>query len=191
MPLPPSIADNTVSLPQLAGWPPANTYYGYCSIAQVKQEWPSGFLAEMTTLDATSIAQGITYTANEMQDALARYYTMPYVGTDNGVKLTLQQINALLAVAYLIERYFQGGESNVSAAGAERRAMAEAILLDIQSGRIMWGSPFNDAVVQSEKPIYPLSAGATILPDPNSTDPMQANPVFTMGRTQVRRDGIM
>lgn len=191
MPLPPSITDATVNLPQLAGWPPANTYYGYCSVAQVKAEWASGVLAEMTTLDSTSVAQGITYTANELHDALARYYAMPYVGTDNGVKLTLQQINTWLAVAYLIDRYYQGGEVNASAIGAERRAMAEALLLDIQTGRTMWGAPFNDAVAQAEKGTYPLASGVTIQPDPTDPDPMRANPVFVMGRSLFRRDGVI
>lgn len=185
MALPPSITDNTVTLTFGA----AHTYYGYCTIADVGYEFPDQAL--FTSLTNSAIAQEITYAAGEIQDQLARVYQMPYVGTDGGVLLTLRNVNAKLAAANLIQRYFSTGEPNLSPAGAERRGYAEAILTDVIDGRIQWASPFADAVAMGEKPEYPLSAGATVLPDPNSQDPWAANPVFTMGAMRYRRGSIV
>lgn len=185
MPLPPTIIDNTVTLTFGA----AHTYYGYCTFADVNYEFPDE--ASFTLLTPSAVAQEITYAAQELQDQLILVYQMPYVGTDGGIQLTLRNLNAKLATANLIERYFQGSEPNLSPAGAQRRAWAEAILLDIIHGVIQWATPFGDAVAQSEKVIYPLSAGATVQPDPNNPDPLMSNPVFSMGRTQIRREGVI
>src|SRR5260221_229630 len=93
MPLPPAISDANVTIVDM----PASTYYGYCSIAAVRFELPKiSEYPDLATVNATSssiIATYITYAAQEMQDALALYYVMPYVGTDAGVKLTLRDIN--------------------------------------------------------------------------------------------------
>src|SRR5260221_229631 len=85
MPLPPAISDANVTIVDM----PASTYYGYCSIAAVRFELPKiSEYPDLATVNATSssiIATYITYAAQEMQDALALYYVMPYVGTDAGV----------------------------------------------------------------------------------------------------------
>lgn len=184
MALPPAITDNSVTLTFGA----AHTYYGYCTIADVGYEFPDE--SSFTTLTNSAIAQEITYAAGEMQDQLARVYQMPYVGTDGGVLLTLRNINAKLATANLIARYFTTGEPNLSPAGTERRGFAEALLTDVIDGRIQWGTPFADAVVMGEKPVYPLSAGATVQPDPNG-DGTGATPYFTMGAMRFRRGSVV
>lgn len=185
MPLPPAITDNSVTLTFGA----AHTYYGYCTIADVNYEFPDE--SSFTTLTTSAVAQEITYAAGEMQDQLARVYQMPYIGTDGGVLLTLREVNAKLAAARLIDRYFTTAEPNLSGSGAQMRGYAEAILTDVIDGRIQWGTPFADAVVMGEKPVYPLSAGATVLPDPNSSDPEAATPFFTMGPMRFRRGSIV
>ena len=198
MPLPPTITDATVTLTFGA----AGVYYGYCTIKDVEYEfsnidsfadlWPQpGIGAGVMTNGNSIVAQEITNAAVELQNALARIYQMPYTGTDGGVQHTLRQINAKLAVANLIDRYLQGHEPDLSPAAAERRSWAELIITDVQDGVIQWATPFGDAIPMSEKPTYPLAAGATIQPDPLSVDPFEANPRFSMGRTRFQRDGLM
>jgi len=108
MPLPPAISDANVTIT----WAPASTYYGYCTVVDVRFELPKiAEYADLAVVNATSrsiIATYISYAAQEMQDALAPYYVMPYVGTDGGVKLTLRTINVNLALANLFDHYVGG-----------------------------------------------------------------------------------
>lgn len=189
MPLPPTITDNVTTPAIQLTWAPQYTYYGYCTVADVEYEFPDQSL--YTTLTPSVVAQEITNAGQELQNTLANLYQMPYSGSDGGILLTLRNINAKLATANLIDRYFQGSEPNLSPAAAERRSWAELILTDVINGTLQWGTPFGDAVALSEKPVYPLSAGATVLPDPNSLDPNTANPIFSMGRTRFSRGRVM
>lgn len=184
--LPPTIADASVSLT----WGGAGVYYGYCTIADVGYEFPDK--VNFASLTNSIIAQEITNSAQEMQNALARMYQMPYAGTDGGILLTLRQVNAKLATANILDRFYQGSEPTDSSAAAERRSWAELILTDVLNGQIQWQTPFGDAVPLAEKPVYPSSAGATIYPDPATVgDPLEASPIFVMGRTRYRQGGVL
>jgi hypothetical protein len=196
MSLPPQIIDNTnyTGVPVSGGilkltWAASGIYYGYATIADVAYEFPNS--DSLSLLTSSAVAQEIAAAAQELQNHLARIYQMPYAGTDGGILHTLRQVNAKLTTANLIERFFQGSEPNLSPAGAERRAWAELILTDIANGVIQWSSPFADAVAMGEKPLYPLSSGASILPDPNTFDPNDAVPFFTMGRNRFRSGNVM
>lgn len=183
--LAPTITDASVTL----SFGAAGQYYGYCTLLDVDYEFPDK--DSFTTLTNSNIGQAITYASNELQTALERYYQMPYVGTDATILLLLRELNAKLAAANLIDRYFQGAEPDLSTAATRLRQFAELLIVDIQNGKIQWAAPFGDAVLMAERPLYPLAAGATVLPDPNSSDPFAANPRFTMGRTKFNRDGVM
>jgi hypothetical protein len=186
--LPPTISDGTVTLTFGA----AGQYYGYCTIADVGFEFPDK--SSFTTLQGNAgnsvIAQEITYAAQELQEQLALKYQMPYVGADAGILLRMRELNAKLATSNIIDRYFQADEPNLSPAAAERRSYAELVLTDILDGNIQWASPFGDAVAMAEKPLYPLSAGASIQPDPLFGDQFAQVPIFVMGRTRFRPGSI-
>lgn len=184
--LAPTITDGSVTL----SFGAAGQYYGYCTIADVNYEFPDK--DSYTTLTNSAIGQAITYTSSvELQPALERLYQMPYTGTDATFLLILREINAKLATADLIDRYFQGAEPDLSVAATRLRQFAELLVVDIQNGKMRFDPPFGDAVVMGELPTYPLSSGATVLPSPNSSDPFAATPRFTMGRTRFNRDGVM
>lgn len=182
MPLPPAITDATVTLT----WGASGRYYGYCTLADVAYEFVNN-QAQTKALTPQSYGMEISAAAQEIQDQLILVYQMPYMGADAGIQQTLRQINAKLAAANLIDRYYGGSDTAISPSAAERRQWAELILVDIKTGVIQWGSPFGDAVPQAEAPLYPTSAAATIMPDPNSDDPNAAVPVFGMGRVRYRR----
>lgn len=185
MPLPPTIADGSVTLTFGA----AGQYYGYCTLADVSFEFPDK--SSYTTLTNSTIGQEITYAAGEIQDLLATRYLMPYTGADGGVQLTLRNLNAKLATANIIDRYFQASKPNLSPAAAERRSWVELVLKDILDGVIQWsGTGFGDATTQPEKPSYPLAKGATIMPDPVLGDEFAQTPIFTMGRSRYRRGSV-
>lgn len=186
MALPPTITDGTVTLTFGA----SGQYYGYCTLADVNFEMPQK--ANMTTLTNSIIAQEITYAAQELQEQLALKYAMPYTGSDGGILLRLRELNAKLAVANITERYFQASVPNASTWSAERRAWVELMLTDILKGNIQWaGTGFGDATPMSEKPVYPLTAGATVLPDPNAGDDITATPLFTLARFRYKRGTII
>lgn len=201
--LPPAIPDATVNL-SAAGVNAgvvAGNYYGYCTIADVKYELPNiDSYPDLTAANGSGaigmngnslIAQEITYAAIELQDMIDNFYQMPYGGTNSIILMTLREMNAKLASARIIDRYFSGGEDNVSPSATERRHWAESIAIDIENGRIRWDDPFGDATPRSRLPVYELSQGATVMPDPNSGDPFAAQPFFVMGRTRYRRGAIM
>lgn len=201
--LPPVIADATVTL-SYAGTQAgivAGQYYGYCTIADVKYELPN--IASYPDLTATTgappinmngnslIAQEITYAALELQDTLDHFYQMPYTGANTVILLTLRELNAKLACAHIIDRYFSGGEANVAPSAAERRGWVESIVVDIGNGRIRWDDPFGDAQPRGMLPVYQRSQGATVLPSPNDADPLTASGVFSMGRARFRHGDVL
>ena len=180
--LPPTITDPTVTLT----WAAAGQYYGYCTIADVEYEFAN--IEAFTTLTASVIAQEISNAAQEMQDLLDHVYQMPYIGTSANILLTLRDVNAKLATANLIDRYFQGSVPNNSSAAAERRSWAELILHDVLTGAIHWEDPFGDAVARGQLAVYQTSTGATITPNPSMND-LAATPIFRIGtRDPYRRN---
>ena len=180
--LPPTITDPTVTLT----WGAAGQYYGYCTIADVQYEFAN--IEAFTTLTASVIAQEISNAAQEMQDLLDHVYQMPYTGTSANILLTLRDVNAKLATANLIDRYFQGSVPNNSSAAAERRSWAELILHDVLTGAIHWEDPFGDAVARGQLAVYQTSTGATITPNPSMND-LAAKPIFRIGgRDPYRRN---
>src|SRR5215469_11530632 len=106
---PPVITDGTVTLTFGA----AGQYYGYCTIADVGFEFPNA--ASYSTLTASVKGQEVTYAAMELQQMLAQWYVMPYTGSSFMVTNTLRELNAKLAAARIIDRYFSGSEPNMSA----------------------------------------------------------------------------
>lgn len=184
MALPPIISDGSVTLTFGA----AGVYYGYCTIADVGFEFPNR--TSFTTLSNSVIAQEITYAAQEFQNLIARLYQMPYVGADGGILLTFRNINAKLATANLIDRYFQGSEPNLSPAGAERRAYAEEYISDIINGTLVLSPPIGDAQSLSEAVVYPTASAATITPNPYLSSPAEMTPIFTISRDKFR-DNLM
>jgi hypothetical protein len=182
MPLPPTINDPSVTLTFGA----AGVYYGYCTVADVAYEFPNK--ASFSTLTNSAIAQEITFAAQEAQVQLDHVYQMPYTGTDAGILLRLRMINAKLATANLIERYFSGSEPDLSPAGTERRSWAELNIMDVINGVEHWEYPFGDATPRAQLTVYQQSAGATITPDPNDIDPNNAYPIFSIGTTRFRSD---
>ena len=180
--LPPTITDATVTLT----WGAAGQYYGYCTVADVEYEFAN--IEAFTTLTASVVGQEISNAAQEMQELLDHAYQMPYVGTDTGILLTLRDVNAKLATANIIDRYFQGSVPNNSTAAAERRSWAELILHDLITGAIHWEYPFGDAIPRGQLPLYQTSSGATITPNPSASD-FSATPIFRIGtRDRYRRD---
>ncbi|HET8908101.1 MAG TPA: hypothetical protein VFN11_14175, partial [Ktedonobacterales bacterium] len=121
MALPPAITLNGVQLTY--SFAVANTYYGYCTVADVRFELPNN--SQYQNLTDSIVAQEITIAADEAQKMLDTVYVMPYTGTDSGIKLTLVEINAKLAASNIIERMFTGNVPNASEWGALLRSKAE------------------------------------------------------------------
>lgn len=190
MPLPPTITDSQVTLT----FGTAGQYYGYCTVADVRYEFPNiSSYSDLATDNAKSrsiIGQEITYAAQELQDALILIYVMPYTGTDGGVALTLRNINAKLAAANLIRHYYDGAMEGSGQAYQELRAWAEVLIKDIQDGVTQLSTPFGDAVAQAEHPVYPRSALARVSPNPGATDGSQV-PKFSMQRSRFKPDELI
>ena len=179
---PPTITDASVTLTFGA----AGVYYGYATITDVKFEFAN--VSAYTTLSNSAVAQEITYAANELQKQLEHFYVMPYTGTDWSILATLRELNAKLAAARIVDRYFMASEPDLSPFAAELRQWVDVKLLDIVNGNEHWETPFGDATPQAMQPAYNLASGATVSPSPASSDPATANPTFRMGRNPYRPD---
>lgn len=200
--LPPTITDATVTL-SFAGVQSGvvtGQYFGYCTIADLKYQLPN--IASYGTLTAANapstgvpmngnslLAMEITYAALELQNMLDHHYQMPYAGSNGPILTTLREMNAKLAAARVIDRYFLGGEANASPSAAELRSWVELIVVDLKNGAIRWDAPFGDATPRGMLPVYQTSVGATISPSPYDADPLTANPVFSMGLSRYRGRG--
>lgn len=182
--LAPTITDASVTLT----WGAAGQYYGYCTLADVGYEFPNS--ANYITLTPSAIGQEISNASQQMHEVLGHVYQMPYAGSDAGILFTLRDINAKLATALLIERYYTESEPNLSGTAAERRAAAMLRITDVVSGVTRWDTPFGDAVGLAQNPVYNQATGATITPNANALDG-SGMPVFSMRRTRFRGDGIM
>lgn len=179
---PPTITDASVTLT----FGTAGQYYGYCTIADVTFEFPNA--ASFSTLTNSAVAQEVTYAALELQQMLAQWYVMPYTGTNFNVVNTLREMNAKLAAARLIDRYFSGSEPNLSAAGAALRAFVEVLVVDIENGKLRFEDPWGDATPRAMLPVYDTAQGATIYPNPSIADSTSATPIFTISRPNFKRD---
>jgi hypothetical protein len=184
MNLPPTISDASVTLT----FGTAGVYYGYATIADVKFEFANA--SSFSKLDNSTVAQEITYAAQELQEVLATTYQMPYVGSDAGILLTLRNVNAKLAAANIAERYFQATVPNASAMAVELRDWAETMVASIQSGLVQWGAPYGDAVFAGEHPVTPKSALTLGSPNAGQQD-RGREPIFRIGRdTRFRPPGL-
>lgn len=184
MNLPPTITDASVTLT----WGTAGVYYGYCTIADVTFEFANA--SAYSKLTNSTVAQEITYAAQELQEVLATTYQMPYAGSDAGILLTLRNVNAKLAAANIAERYFQATVPNASAMAVELRDWAETMVASIQSGLAQWSAPYGDAVPAGEHPVTPKSALTQGSPS-SGQDDAGKEPIFRIGRdTRFRSPGL-
>lgn len=181
--LPPTISDGSVTLTQVGVIPgiSAGQYFGYCTIAGVKYEFPN--IAEQPQLiDATygtsRIAQEIFGAAIEIQAELDQYYVMPYTGSSANILAQLWDMNAKLAVARIIKRFFNGEDTQASVAAEEREQWVADMYHSIKDGSIRWDAgatpAFGDAVARAMLPVYDTASGITVFP--NATTP----PIFTL-----------
>ena len=193
--LPPTITDALVTLTYagVVSGVSAGQYFGYCRCADVRYEFANiSEFSDLTAINTTSqsiIAQEITAAAIELQEMLDPYYVMPYTGTNGPILMKLLAMNAKLAVANLVDHYFQGGEPNVSAYAAMRRAWVELQVVDLKDGVVRWDAPFGDATARAINTVYDPSTGATILgSSPLDPDPNNNTPIFSLGRSHWRPD---
>jgi len=190
--LPPKITDATVDLTFDFIWDGATyssgSYFGYCSIADVQYEWAS--LTGFTTLTSSVIAQEICYAAIELQERLGTAYTMPYSGSHQGILTKMREMNAKLAFARVVNRYYTGNSTsaNHSEAAAEKMEWVNHQGEGILSGHIRWDAPFGDATGTARLPVFSKAAASSASPDPASGD-SSANPIFSLTDPGTRRHG--
>ena len=179
---PPVITDASVTLTFGA----AGQYYGYCTIADVKFEFPNA--GSFSTLTNSVVGQEITYAALELQKMLDHFYVMPYTGTSFNVTTTLREMNAKLATARIIKRYFSGSEPDFSPEAESMRQEVEMLVTDIENCNLRLEDPWGDATPRAMLPVYDLATGATIYPNPSIADTSAATPIFTIARPTFKRD---
>ena len=188
MGLPPALTQAGISMPS---WITAsNTYYGYCSIADVQ-------LLDLQLAGDTSsfgnnsvVAQCITEASIEMHKSLELVYQMPYVGADLTIKATLSELNAKLAAANIYDRIYGANEPDMSTAAANLRAYVEQRLLGIIDGEENWAAPIGDAMPNGDRPAFPHSAVASVQPTGTTGDPWSDSPIFVIGKMTYHRPTI-
>lgn len=187
--LPPLISDSTVTIKPYSWVPAIHEYYGYCTILDVQQEFLDVGNMPSSAENPNFLAQVITDTAIEMQNALELAYVMPYTGSNLAILGTLNKINRKLAVADAIARVFGANQPDATTWGEAQRAYAESCIVGILDGEEQWSTPFGDAVAQPEKAAYPRAALNVYSPSTSDTDGQ--NPIFMIGQTRINRDGLM
>lgn len=186
---PPTITDASVKL----SFGAAGVYYGYCTLVDVRYEFTNVQSYQTFTANpdgVTAVAEEITYAAVELQKLIERYYVMPYTGTDFNILLQLREMNAKLAAARLVDRYFMGSEPDMSPWAEDRRSFVESLVLDLSNGNLLWYTPFGDATPQGEAPVYLQASGATVYPNPNAVDPAAQAPIFRIGRSPFQPENM-
>lgn len=188
--MPPTITETGVTLTwnpanPTSGTPAANTYYGYCNVAQVKYLFTPNLTAMATNLTDSVIAESITEAAIELQKQLEHFYVMPYAGSDSVILSTLMELNRKLAFANIYQRYFFSSAPDESPAAEAARQWYDLKITDIVNGAEQWVTPFGDAVAQAMAPVYDLSRGASVIPNP-ALDPLSATPIFSIGQMRYR-----
>jgi len=194
--MPPTITESGVTLTfnpanPTSGTPAANTYYGYCTVAQCKYLFTTNLTAMASGLTDSVVAEAITEAAIELQKQLEHFYVMPYAGADSVILSTLMELNRKLAFANLYQRYFAGSAPDESPAAEAARQWYDLKITDIVNGAEQWLTPFGDATAQAMAPVYDLSSGASIMPNPQLPDQNQANPIFSIGATRYRWNDLM
>lgn len=194
--MPPSITQSGVTLTfnpsnPTAGTPAANTYYGYCTTAQVRYLFTTNLTAMATNLTDTIIAEAITEGAIELQKQIEHFYVMPYAGSDSVILTTLMELNRKLAFANIYSRYFFGSAPDESPAAESARQWYDLKITDIVNGAEQWATPFGDAQRNAMAPTYDLSTGASIMPNPFLQDQNQANPIFSIGAMRYRWNDLV
>lgn len=187
--LPPLINDTNVTSKPYSWVPGNHQYYGYCTISDVQNEFLDLGNMPISANNSNFLAQVIIDTAIEMQNSLEEAYVMPYTGTNLAITATLNEINRKLAAAACYERTFGANEPDASTIGIDLRAYAESRLLGIINGEEQWSTPFGDAVAQPEHAVYPRSSLALYSPGPS--DWHGHEPIFSISRTRIKRDGLM
>jgi hypothetical protein len=188
--LPPKITAAGVTLAFSFVWDSATystgAYFGYCTIADVEFEFAN--LGGFTTLTDTNVATEICYAAIELQEALSMAYSMPYQGTHQGILLKLREMNAKLAYARLVNRYFTAGSSspNHSEAAAEKAGWVNHQVEGIVGGTIRWDAPFGDATGSARLPVFNHASATSIGPDPTSGD-SSAEAIFSLTAPGTRQ----
>jgi hypothetical protein len=183
---PPKIVDNSVTLTFAVDGISSGAYWGYCTLADISYEFVR--VASFTTLTNSVIGQEITGAAFELHQLLDHLYVMPYTGSNSGILESLRNMNAWLTVGRIVNRYYSGAEPDLSLWAAERHQWVAGKIEDLRTGIENWDTPFGDAVVQAQKPVYQLSKAAFGYPNPNATDPNAQTPIFTIGRTPFKSD---
>jgi hypothetical protein len=194
--MPPTITEVGVTLTfnpanPTAGTPAANTYYGYCNVAQVKYLFTTNLTAMASGLTDSIIAEAITEAAIELQKQLEHFFLMPYAGSDPVILSTLMELNRKLAFANIYSRYFAGSAPDESPAAEAARQWYDLKITDIVNGAEQWLTPFGDATAQAMAPMYDLAAGASIMPNPQLADRNAATPIFSIGQTRYRWSDII
>lgn len=187
--LPPAIVDAGVTQKPYSWITATNTYYGYCTILDVQQEFLDVGNMPASANNKNFLAQMITDTAIELQNALEIAYVMPYIGTNLGIIGTLNKINRKLAAAETMCRVFGANEPDMTTWGQDLRDYAEACILGILDGEEMWDKPFGDAVAQAEKPVYPRASLNVFSPSQSDLNGQQ--PIFSIGQTRINRSSLM
>lgn len=187
--LPPAIVDAGVTQKPYSWIAATNTYYGYCTIADVQQEFLDLQNMPSSVNSKNFMAQMITDTAIEMQNALELVYVMPYAGVNLAILGTLNKINRKLAASEAIARVFGANEPDATTWGAAQREYAESCLVGIFDGEEQWAPPFGDAQAQPDKAAYPRSALNVYSPGPSDTNGQE--PIFSVAQTRINRDALM
>jgi hypothetical protein len=193
--LPPKITDGTVSLSFGFIWDgvtyPASpsvtgAYFGYCTINDVDYEFAN--LSGFKSLSSSVVAQEICYGAIELQETLQFIYSMPYSGTNQNILTKLREMNAKLAFARLVDRYYTANSPNHSEAAALKRDWVNHQVGQLIDGVVRWDTPFGDAVGTARLPVFNRAAVSGGKPDPNSGD-SSADPIFSLTAPGTRGRG--
>lgn len=189
--LPPTITDATVTAAQ--SWVVAalgsGKYCGYCTIADVQQE----FLDQNQMPSSTGsnvIARQIVNAALEIQSVLNPIFTMPYAGSDAQILGRLSEMNTKLAASLVYGLQFGAAEPNASTIATDLRSYVFQQLTSLVHGEERWETSFGDATPRADQPAYSKSSlalsGNTVPTSPNVLNP----PTFGWDFTNVCKPTI-
>ena len=187
MGLPPAKTQAGITMPSWVT--AANTYYGYCTIADVQLLFQDQANMPSSANNSSVVAQCITEASLELHKSLELAYVMPYVGADLTISGTLNELNAKLAAANIYDRIYGANEPDMSTVGALLRSYVETRVLGILDGEENWAPPIGDAVPNGDKPQYPHASIAQGVPSGASPlAPME--PIFTLRGLNYRKPSI-
>jgi len=182
--LPPTITDPDVDAAQ--SWVVAavgsGAYVGYCTIADVQQE----FLDQNqmpTATGANTIARQIVNAALEIQSVINPVIAMPYLGTDAQILGRLGEMNTKLAASLVYGLQFGAAEPNASTIATDLRSYVFQQLSSIVHGEERWEPGFGDATPRADQPAYTKASLALVSPD-------CGEPIFQMDRLGYNKPAI-